>query len=346
MKQQWTPGLPVKIEPDRLYAVLRQPTVGYSVGIVIRGEDCNWRAPDLLGHYPLPLKMNSAEANRLLRTGTYEWPAPPVPCKDSHHCERDDCGSGMKEWIYQIKGKEHPSIGLNWAWPPVASDMVIAPDRKTAKVMVEEEYGRTFPTRVLQVDLDSNEFLLTLKEIKADDHFTRRLFEVTLCKHCHKPFKTIEKYRFGNPGGGLEYCCSECSKAHAVENGDYFSEVWRSTPPAIYRITNKATGLCYIGKTRQVFTLRWYQHFFQGCDTKFHRAIKGTAITDWTFEVIEMVVVPEGMNLTESDTFISEREKHHIAAHGSVVNGYNTQGPTEINGELFSGASGCDAALR
>jgi hypothetical protein len=94
MKQQWIPCLPGKIEPDRLYAVLSQPTAGYSVGVVIRGDDCNWRGPDVLGHYPLPLKMNSAEANRLLRTGKYEWPAPPVPCKDSHHCERDDCGRG------------------------------------------------------------------------------------------------------------------------------------------------------------------------------------------------------------------------------------------------------------
>jgi hypothetical protein len=94
VKQQWIPGLPGKIEPDRLYAVLRQPTAGYSVGIVIRGDDCNWRGPDVLGHYPLPLKMNSAEANRLLRIGEYVWPAPPVPCKDSMHCERDDCGRG------------------------------------------------------------------------------------------------------------------------------------------------------------------------------------------------------------------------------------------------------------
>ena len=94
MKQQWIPGLPGKIEPDRLYAVMRQATAGYSVGIVIRGEDCNWRGPDILGHYPLPLIMNSAESNRLHHRGEYEWPAPPVPCKDSHHCERDDCGRG------------------------------------------------------------------------------------------------------------------------------------------------------------------------------------------------------------------------------------------------------------
>jgi hypothetical protein len=254
----------------------------------------------------------------------------------------------MKEWIYQIKGKEHPSIGLNWAWPPVASDMVIAPDRKTAKAMIEEEYGRTFPTRVLQVDLDSNEFLLTLKEIKADDHFTRRLFEVTLCKRCHKPFKTIEKYRFGNPGGGPDYCSSECSKAHAVENGDYAGYTAASShPPVIYRITNKTTGRCYIGKTRQAFTLRWYQHFFQGTTTKFHQEIHATPITDWTFEVIEVVDVPPEMKRqTDIDTYLHEREAYHIAAHGSAVHGYNTQGPTEINGELFSEPSACVAAFQ
>ena len=94
MKQQWIPGLPGKIEPDRLYAVLRQPTAGYSVGVVIRGDDCNWRGPDILGHYPLPLTMNSAEATRLHRRGEYEGPAQPVPCQDVMDCERDDCGTG------------------------------------------------------------------------------------------------------------------------------------------------------------------------------------------------------------------------------------------------------------
>ena len=94
MKQQWIPGIPWKIELDRIYAVLRQPTVGYSVGMVIRGEDCNWRGPDILGHYPLPLTMTSAESKRLLGRGEYEWPAPPVPCQDSMDCMLDNCGKG------------------------------------------------------------------------------------------------------------------------------------------------------------------------------------------------------------------------------------------------------------
>jgi hypothetical protein len=76
MNEQWIKGIPAVIEPNRLYAVLGQPNSGYSVGVVIRGEDCNWRARDIIGHYPLPLVMNSAEASRIKRTGQYSWPAP------------------------------------------------------------------------------------------------------------------------------------------------------------------------------------------------------------------------------------------------------------------------------
>jgi len=76
VNEQWIKGIPAVVEPDRLYAVMGKPNSGYSVGVVIRGEDCNWRAQDIIGHYPLPLTMNSAEASRIQRTGQYSWPAP------------------------------------------------------------------------------------------------------------------------------------------------------------------------------------------------------------------------------------------------------------------------------
>jgi len=232
----------------------------------------------------------------------------------------------VPEYLYQIKGKEHPDVGLNWAWPPVFTGKVEAPDKKAAKALVDEEYGKTFPLRVLAKDLDSNEFLLSLKEIKENDHYTRRLFEVRTCKHCQRPYKIIEKYTFNSPGGGPDFCSRECSREH--EAMFYVAPIGAS-PPVIYCITNKATGLCYIGKTRQVFTLRWYQHFFHPSDTKFHRAIRGTPVVDWCFEILEVVHVPaevRELGMVEVDRLICGREMAWIKEKDAIRNGYNTQG--------------------
>lgn len=252
-------------------------------------------------------------------------------------------GDAVKEFFYQIKGKDTGSAFGNWAWPPIASDKVTAPDRKGAKALIEEEYGKIFPVRVLQKDLDSNEFLLTIKEIQEDDHYLRGLFEVRTCKRCNSQFKMIEKYMVNNPGGGKEYCCRDCRNAQTAEDADYAGyDAPSGHPPVIYRITNKTTGLCYIGKTRQAFTLRWYQHFFQGTTTKFHKMIHTTPITDWTFEVLEVVALPEEMTqMVDIDTYLSEREAFHIAAHDSIANGYNTQGRVERTGDLFETPQVC-----
>jgi len=245
----------------------------------------------------------------------------------------------MTEFFYHIKGKDENAAFGNWGWPPIFAGKVEAHDRSEAKALLEEEYGRTFPTRVMAKDLASNEFLLSIKEIKANDHYTRRLFEVQTCGYCNCQFTVIEKYTINEPGGGFEFCSSECARMKRAESDFIFgNETWRDSPPVIYRITNKATGQCYIGKTRQAFTLRWYQHFFQAKDTKFHKAIKMTQITEWTFEVIEVVTLPNTSHISAADldAYLTEREAYHIAMHQSAVTGYNTQGPAEINGDLFN----------
>lgn len=231
----------------------------------------------------------------------------------------------MPEFYYQIKGKENG----HWLFPPLWSDKVVASDRKQAKEMIEEQYGRTFPTRVLKRDTESNEFLLVIKEIKEDDFYTKKLFEVCTCKKCGMQYKVIEKYQFGNSGGSYEFCSSLCKTEYNIASS-YIDAHNKSGngryPPIIYKITNKINGKCYIGKTTQPFTLRWYQHFFQTTGTKFHTAIKEFSIIDWHFEVLEIIAIPEefGNNVSQINDFIFEKETQYIKLHDSIRNGYNT----------------------
>lgn len=254
----------------------------------------------------------------------------------------------MKLFYYNIKGKfgeeGGSAYGGNWSFPPIWTDFIEAESREAAKAAIEAEYGRKFPTRVLAKDLDSNEFLLTVKEVKSDDKFTLDLNEVKTCKNpdCGRGFKIIEKYQHSETGGGRDYCCYACSKAH---NAFEFitAEGTKAHLPVIYKITQKQSGKCYIGQTTQPFTLRWYQHFFQGTENKFHTAITNTSISDWSFEVLE-VIDARLLGLKSANDlkeYVNGREHYYIVLFDAINNGYNSIGKYEVKNpnelELFAG---------
>ena len=71
---------------------------------------------------------------------------------------------------------------------------------------------------------------------------------------------------------------------------------------------------------------RWYQHFFQSKDnSKFHKEIKKSKISDWTFEVLETIKKPSNYDkMSEMDNLIAEREQYYIEKYNSVNEGYNS----------------------
>lgn len=238
----------------------------------------------------------------------------------------------MPEFYFQIKGKTGKDAYSfsNWSFPPIWQDKVEAKNSKEAKLIIEEMYGRKFPLRVLAKDLDSNEFLLSIKEIKEDDTWTKKLFETVECKTCKSPFKLIEKYQSGGRNdGGRDFCCSECADKEREKNRlplTDFLEQKAIHDYVIYKITNKETGMCYIGQTKQAFTFRWYQHFYQPKDVKFHDAIMNFPITVWTFEVIEKIDIPEEIKYDKASirNLIFNKETEYIKKFDSIKNGYNS----------------------
>lgn len=220
------------------------------------------------------------------------------------------------DFYYQIKGKTGDGEWGKWSFPPIFSGKVTANDIKQAKTNIAIEYGKQFPSRVLEKDLDSNEFLMSCKEIKPTDLYTQRLFEPINCKHCNNVFTVIEKYNnWHERNKGNEYCSQSCKlEATPIENYIPSNSVHK---PVIYLITNNKTGMVYIGKTTQPFTLRWYQHFFQHGKCKFHEAIRSSHITEWTFKVLELV---------EDISKIDEREHFYITHYDSKRTGYNSVG--------------------
>lgn len=231
----------------------------------------------------------------------------------------------MPDFYYQIKGKESETYGGGWAWPPLLSGKVEADNKKQAKALIEEEYGRKFPLRVLRKDIDNESYLLNVREIAKEDEKTRNLFELNECQMCKTKFRIIDKYNDHNESNkGSDFCSSKCQREHIDKNRapvpkDILLE--QGGAAFIYRIRNVHTEKVYIGKTTQAFTLRWYQHFYQSGSCKFHEAIKNSKLTDWEFSLIELVEVPDGMTANDA---VVKREAFWINHYNSVEDGYNT----------------------
>ena len=229
----------------------------------------------------------------------------------------------IAQFYYQIKGKKGADdySFSNWSFPPIFSGKVSAKDKKEAKLMIEKEYGKKFPLRVLQKDLDSNEFLLKIEEIKEGSHI-QRLFEERKCENpnCSNKYRKIDIYNDTNFRDTYGCCSEECSrKVKEIRQEAYFTEVdfFSNAIPVIYKITNKHTKLCYIGQTIRSFTLRWWEHITRPSDCKFHSALKESKISDWVFEVVE--VIPSG-----NKEKLDERESYWIRYYDSINNGFNT----------------------
>lgn len=225
----------------------------------------------------------------------------------------------MIGFYYQIKAKKATAdcsyyFDSPWSFPPIFSGKVKAENKKIAKQLIEEEYNREFPLRVLKKDIDSHDFLLHISEIKENDIRTQNLFENNICKECEGEFRTIDLYNDINEKyKGTEFCSWSCKEKHYSKN--ISTEPYKSYPKVIYKITNTVENKCYIGQTKQSFTLRWWQHFSNPNETKFHEAIKKHALIAWRFEIIE---------ICENENELLERESYWIKHFDSIDSGYNS----------------------
>jgi len=235
----------------------------------------------------------------------------------------------MAKFYYQLKGNRKAEYYGDSGWFPLFTGMVDAPDKKAAKLLIEEEYGRKFPVRILRKDVDENSVLLWFTEVTADQNDYRlRRFEDTACKECGDIFRFIDKVN--DPfcdNKSYDFCSKKCfdiGKERDIRDLRLVSE--GKVPPVIYQIAQISTGKVYIGQTIQPFTLRWWQHLTQPSDSKFHEAVKSTSPTDWAFQVVEVIKFPE--NCDNRIAYITDRERFWIDKMNSIDGGYNTVRPS------------------
>ncbi len=114
--------------------------------------------------------------------------------------------------------------------------------------------------------------------------------------------------------------CINNYKADKYKNVDFPDDenfIKRDSPNYIYKCTEKATGKCYIGKTRNAPFFRWWNHLTHS-SSPFGIYLRQTKLSEWAFEVLEEL--PSEMR--ESEIFRIESE--YIVKFDSIANGFNS----------------------
>lgn len=117
-----------------------------------------------------------------------------------------------------------------------------------------------------------------------------------------------------------EYCLNEYTKKKFNSStglADNVFYVRADSPNYIYKITEKATGKSYIGKTKNEPFFRWWDHLKKN-ESPFGLYLRQSKLSDWTFEVLDML--PCGMS--DADVFMVETE--YIMKFDSINNGFNS----------------------
>lgn len=201
-------------------------------------------------------------------------------------------------------------------WEKIWCDVVEAQDKKDAKRIVQSDNDAFVAEKVSAKTKGPVDYRIFITELTPS--WEVHWLKVRNCSVCKNTYTLLQAKQMGDHSSP-EFCSPTCQRftRRETEFGDYTAG-YQNHRPCIYKITNKNDGMVYIGQTTQCFTLRWYQHFFQSGEAKFHTAVKASKPTDWTFEVIEIIYEDEFKNL------LNQREQYWINHYDSIEAGYNS----------------------
>ena len=116
-----------------------------------------------------------------------------------------------------------------------------------------------------------------------------------------------------------DYCLEQFKKEYYknVELRDDEYYITKESLNYIYRITEKSSGKCYVGKTKNAPFFRWWNHLTRS-SSPFGLYLQKSKLSDWTFEVLE--ILPN--NISDSEVFRIESD--YIKTFNSINNGFNS----------------------
>lgn len=211
----------------------------------------------------------------------------------------------------------------------VTEKLIEAEDKKGVKKYLLDKYPQFFPTnKVYEKETKDKAQFFYVVIYPLYNYEIEQLDKSWKCEYCgqeysntyeNKPFQKDRLYK------DLKFCRSEenhCFESYkndknkGIEMPDDEHFIKENSPNSIYKITEKSTNKCYIGKTRNAPFFRWWNHLTHSC-SPFGSYLRGTKLTDWTFEVIEELP----SDIDDSEVFKIETSYMH--KFDSINNGFN-----------------------
>lgn len=238
-------------------------------------------------------------------------------------------GYNLMEFYYIIQGRVSSEFKYK-GWQHIYKNKIEAKNKKEARKLIsemffEENPGKRNPKNLIPMlynnknkqIIDKNSLLLHIYPLDSS-HYINNYFKNVECKQCKASYTAIDKFNLDGSFGKYGFCSQTCEndfiKDHVITGDDFLSSV-----PVIYKITEKPTNKVYIGKTSRSFTLRWWEHIKgNGGAKSLKQRFDETPITDWVFEVIEV------LEIKSTQKYILERESYWIKYYNSIENGFNT----------------------
>lgn len=247
------------------------------------------------------------------------------------------------KYFYRIKTPTatESGYGEEWNWKPFDIGYIEAPSKAEAKKLLEEQFGVSMCQRSKRDDIGTkNVFMVQLYE--PNDYYDKLWNAEHTCEVCGTAYTKLlrdKAHDFAYIKGEVcsELCEDKASKAR-TESINAMFDFNGIHNAVIYRIWHKETQQSYIGKTTQAFTLRWYQHFYQSKNTKFHEAIQNSRLIDWSFEIVESFGFT-GKDIVRGDDngyakLLADREQYWIEHYKALTLGLNSvkaAGGEELN---------------
>lgn len=222
----------------------------------------------------------------------------------------------------------------------VREPVIYAKDKKHVKSIILEKYPDLFPDQKIyeKETKDKAQFFYVLiyplyqheiNDIEAGQWVCSGCGHIHENRYVSKP-KTYDKigdnYLFcGINYSDPEYSLQDRNRCLKIFRGkvnpeytlpDNMTYVTPDSLNYIYKVTEKSTGKCYIGKTNNQPFFRWFDHI-KHSTSPFGVYLRKTPIENWTFEVLETVPA------VYTNNEILEKESLYIIKYDSIKNGFN-----------------------
>ena len=214
----------------------------------------------------------------------------------------------------------------------IREPLIIAKDKAEVKAILLEKYPHFFQNNkvyeketkdqaqffyVVIFPLYNHEIEL-INEGEWECEYCKQKYEN---KYLHRPVKSkkFEGKLFCNTESEESTCYEKWKIKHFSSSDlpDDLAYISEKSPTYIYKCTEKSTGKCYIGKTRNAPFFRWWNHLTHS-SSPFGIYLRQTKLSEWTFEVLEELP----SNISDSEVF--KIESKYILLYDSINQGFNS----------------------